>query len=104
LDLQFNCVVNEGGYVGKIVIENLYAQNYSQAEAIAYRALTPFLSAWSVTLDIPLNIETIQVTDLTTHTDMLRVRSPFVEMKPGGGVGPVLSQEFCHTQVCTAKV
>lgn len=92
---QFRCVVNEGGYVGKILTDNLYAHDYAEAEAIAYRALTPFLSAWSVALDIPMNIETVQVTDLTTHTDMLRIRAPCQEMRPSGGTGPELSQEFC---------
>jgi Methylamine utilization protein MauJ len=93
--LQFNCVVNDAGYLGKIVVE-LPAKDYIEAEAVAFRALTPFLSAWSVTLDVPVNIETIQVTDLTTHTDMLRIQSPFIEMKPAGGVTTALSEEFCQ--------
>ena len=94
--LQFKCLVNDEGFLGKIVVEDLRAQSYVEAEAIAYRALMPFLSRWSVTLDIPLAIETIQVTDLTTHTEMLSIRAPFVEMRPGGGVGPPLFQEFCQ--------
>jgi hypothetical protein len=94
--IPFDCLVNDNGCVGKIVVERLRANDYIHAEAVAYRALAPFLSAWSASLDIPLSVETIQVTDLNTHTESLRVLHPYLEMKPGGGVGPPLSDEYCH--------
>jgi hypothetical protein len=62
---------------------------------VAYRALMPFLSAWSTSLDIPVIIETIQVTDPATYTESLRIQRPFREMTPSKGVGPVLSDDFC---------
>jgi len=93
--LEFSGFVNERGYLGKMVVE-LAAQNTIEAERIAYRALSPFLSNWSMTLDVPVNIETVQVTDLSTHTDTLQIRAPFIEMRPGSGVGPLLSDEFCQ--------
>jgi len=93
---RFKCIPNEKGYMGKIQVDDIVAKDYADAESIAYRALSPFLSAWSVTMDIPLMFETIQVTDLTTHTDMLRVRAPHIAMKPAGGVGTFLSDEFCQ--------
>ena len=76
--IEFRCIINDDGYIGKIVVEKLFAQNYLHAESVAYQALTPFLSSWSLTLDIPVLIETVQVTDLTTHTDMLRIHAPYV--------------------------
>jgi hypothetical protein len=94
--IPFDCLVNDNGCVGKIVVERLRANDHVHAETVAYRALAPFLSAWSASLDIPLNIETIQVSDLTTHTESLRVLHPYLEMKPAGGVGPSLSPEYCH--------
>ncbi|HEX4031754.1 MAG TPA: methylamine utilization protein MauJ [Terracidiphilus sp.] len=94
--IEFKCVINEGGYVGKIVVEELAANNYGHAESVAYQALSTFLSSWSVILDIPVFIETIQVTDLTTHTDMLRVCAPYIEMKPGAGLTVAFSEEFRH--------
>jgi hypothetical protein len=94
--IPFECLVNDNGCVGKIVVERLRANDHVHAEAVAYRALAPFLSAWSASLDIPLNVETIQVSDLTTHTESLRVLHPYLEMKPAGGVGPPLSDEYCH--------
>ena len=94
--IPFECLVNENGCVGKIVVERLPANDHVQAEKIAYRALAPFLSAWSASLDIPLDVETIQVSDLTTHTESLRVLHPYLEMKPMGGVGPTMSDEYCR--------
>ncbi|QNI33276.1 hypothetical protein H7849_04745 [Alloacidobacterium dinghuense] len=94
--IEFKCVINDDGYIGKIVVENLPAQDYRHAESVAYQALTPFLSSWSLTLDVPVLIETIQVTDLTTHTDMLRLNAPYVEMTPGAGHTAALSQDFRH--------
>jgi hypothetical protein len=93
---NFDCIINEHGYIGKIVVEGLLAQDYADAESIAYKALAPFLSMWSLTLDIPILVETVQVTDLTTHTEMLRIVAPYVEMKPGAGPSAPLSESFCH--------
>lgn len=95
-NIEFKCIINDDGYIGKIVVERLYAQDYLQAESVAYQALTPFLSSWSLTLDIPVLVETIQVTDLTTHTEMLRVCAPYVEMTPGAGVPLAFSEDFRH--------
>ncbi len=96
LQIDFKGIVNDEGYLGKIVAEDVPARDYAHAEALVYAALAPFLSAWSTILDVPVNIETTQVTDLTTHTDMLRIQAPFVEMKPQGGIGRLFSDEFCQ--------
>lgn len=92
--ITFKCLLNDEGYIGKIVAESIDARDYLQAESVAYEALTFFLSSWSLILDIPVLVETVQVTDLTTHTEMLRIRAPYVEMKPGGGTVAALSKEF----------
>jgi hypothetical protein len=94
--IEFKCVINDDGYIGKIVAERLPARDYLHAESVAYQALTPFLSSWSLTLDVPVLIETIQVTDLTTHTEMLRVNAPYVEMTPGAGSVSAFSEDFRH--------
>ncbi len=93
--IAFKCVVNDDGCIGKVVVESLLANDSAHAEAVAYKALTPFLSAWSASLDIPIDIETTQVTDLTNHHESLRVRHPYLEMMPTGGIGPQLSDEYC---------
>lgn len=87
---------NDKGFLGKLVVEKLTAANFHDAEATAYRALAPFLSAWSLHLDIPVNVETVQVTELATHRNSLRVRSPILEMAFAGGASPVCSEDFGH--------
>ena len=87
---------NERGFLGKIVVEELFAMNAENAENEAYEALAPFLSAWSLHLDIPVHIETIQVTEMASHINVLRVKTPHFDMAFTSGTTPGLNQEFCH--------
>jgi hypothetical protein len=93
--LEFTGLPNEQGHLGKFVADKVLAASSANAESIAYKALAPFLSAWSVHLDIPMHVETIQVTDLQTHVSTLRVRTPQFEVIVGSGISPVLSSDFC---------
>jgi hypothetical protein len=86
---------NDDGFLGKLVAE-LEADNAAAAEHEAYGAITPFLSAWSMNADVPIHIETIQVTDLKTHVSSLRVVTPHFEMNIAGGQPPPLPDEFCQ--------
>ena len=96
-NIRFECLANEEGFLGKIIAE-LDAKSVQDAESEAYGALAPFLSAWSLNMDIPVHVETIQVTDLTTQVNALRTRTPHFEMNWGGGGGelPFFLEEFCH--------
>lgn len=94
--INFRGLPNDRGYLGKLVVEELTANSFKEAEAMAYEGLAPFLSAWSLHLDIPVHVETIQVTNLQTHTHSLRVRTPSFEMTFGGGITPVLTDDFCE--------
>jgi len=82
----FRGIPNDKGYLGKLIVEELLADSFHHAESVAYEAVAPFLSAWSLHLDIPVHVETIQVTNLETHTTSLRVRTPQFEMNFVGGV------------------
>jgi hypothetical protein len=82
------------GLLGKITVE-LEAANANAAEREAYGALAPSLSLWSLNADIPIHIETIQVTDLRTLVNSLRVVAPQFEMN--FAAGPSQSrEEFCQ--------
>ncbi len=91
---QFIGSGNDEGLLGKFVAE-FESENMQTAENEAYGALAPALSAWSLNADVPVSIETIQVTDLTTHVSSLRVRTPHFEMNFGGGV-PAFTDEFAQ--------
>jgi len=92
----FKGLPNENGYLGKLIVEQVAATGFDDAEATVYEALAPFLSAWSLHLDIPVHVETIQVTNLQTQTNSLRVRTPSFEMTFAGGISPQLTDEFCE--------
>lgn len=94
--INFVGMPNDRGFLGKLVVEELFAANFHEAEAQAYEALAPFLSAWSLHLDIPVHVETIQVTNLQTLTNSLRVRTPQFEMTFAGGLSPILTDDFCQ--------
>jgi hypothetical protein len=86
---------DKDGFLGKLVCE-LEADNNDAAESEAYGSVAPFLSAWSMNADIPIHVETIQTTNLTTHTSSLRVVSPHFDMNFGAGVHPFFRDEFCQ--------
>jgi hypothetical protein len=94
--ITFNGLPNDKGYLGKLVVEKIAATGFDDAAQLVYECLAPFLSAWALHLDIPVHVETIQVTNLETHTHSLRVRTPAFEMTFAGGLSPVLTDEFCE--------
>jgi hypothetical protein len=95
-NFRFECLGNGEGFLGKVVAD-LTAENTRDAVNEAYGALAPFLSAWSLNLDVPVHVETIQVTDLAKHVHSLRVRAPHFEMNwGGGGELPFFLDEFCQ--------
>jgi hypothetical protein len=83
------------GFLGKFVAE-LDAVSVQAAETEVYGSVAPFLSAWSMNADVPIHVETIQVTDPTGVTS-LRVTTPHFEMNfPSGGVQPFFLDEYCQ--------
>ena len=92
--IRFVGVANENGCLGKLVVEELLAENFADAETQAYESLAPFLSGWSLHLDIPVHVETIQVTDLQTHASSLRARTPHFEMTFASGESPPITDDF----------
>jgi len=88
-------LADKDGFLGKLVCE-LEADSSEAAETEAYGSLAPFLSAWSMNVDIPIHVETIQVTNLTTQVNSLRVVTPHFEMNFGAGTQPFFLDEFCQ--------
>ena len=76
----FNGHPNEKGLLGKISIESLQAENYVDAERKAYHALMPGLSNFSFLFDIPMNIYSISITEISTHNGSFEVLTPYREM------------------------
>jgi hypothetical protein len=92
---QIMGIADKDGFLGKLICE-LDADSSQAAETEAYGSLAPFLSAWSMNVDIPIHVKTMQVTNLTTHVSSLRVVTPHFEMNFGGGTQPFFRDEFCQ--------
>jgi hypothetical protein len=88
-------IANKDGFLGKLVCE-MDADNIQAAETEAYGSLAPLLSAWSMNVDVPIHIETIQVTNLKTHVSFLSIVAPHFEMNISGGAQPAFVDEFCQ--------
>jgi hypothetical protein len=89
-------IPDKNGFLGKLTCE-LEADNSQAAEVEAYGSLAPILSSWSMNLDVPIHVETIQVTNLTSHVSSLRVVTPHFEMNfATGGAHPHFRDEFCQ--------
>jgi hypothetical protein len=103
-NIKFEFLTNDEGFLGKIIAE-LNAANVEDAERQAYGEIAPFLSAWSLNMDIPVHVETIQVTDLTTHVNALRTRTPHFEMNWGGAGGalPFFLRSFANMRACIER-
>lgn len=95
--IDFTGYPNEKGFLGKIESEPFNAQNRGEALRKAYGALLPAFSNWSVHLDIPMDIEVTETTELRTESHGIRVTAPFLEapfaVEP---VMPAWDSEFAH--------
>jgi hypothetical protein len=63
--------------LGKLTSRPFQAQNRLQAEEVAFRALAPSLSEFSLQLDIPLEIAQIETKDLLTENCHVTFTVPF---------------------------
>ena len=69
---------NDKGFLSKIVVENVKALNFQDAQAKAYNALAPTLSRISLLLDVPLHISNNVVTELSTNNHMSSLKLPYL--------------------------
>lgn len=94
---EFTGFPNERGFLGKVVSEPFHATDRYDAERRAYDALVPSLSSWSVHLDIPLDVQVIETTELRTENVGIRVVQPFLEAPFAvEGNPPPYDSEFAH--------
>jgi hypothetical protein len=75
----FHGVPNKKGFLGKLRLDEIHANDFKNAEMRAFRALSSGLSNISVYLDIPLHLYQVDVTELRTQTSSMSLITPFVE-------------------------
>jgi hypothetical protein len=87
------CGPNAQGFVASAEAE-LSASSFQEAEVEASRALTPALSMWSATLNIPLHIHQVEVTELRTGNVRLSVTTPYYDAPAGMVSQSGLNEDF----------
>jgi hypothetical protein len=91
---EFYGVPNSRGCLGKIIAETVSAENFHDAERKAWAAICPALSAVSLHLDIPFQVDQVDIVERRTGAFMLKVLLAYRNV--GLGIGSVLngSPEF----------
>lgn len=82
--LTYKGYPNKKGFLGKIVLESIDADNLLEAHYKAYRALMPALSAMSAELDQPIDIYQIDTEEKGTKITQMTLTYPFKELSLAG--------------------
>src|SRR6266567_7299964 len=90
----FICHPNDRGFLGKVELESISANNFNHAAVRAFRAATLALSGISFQYDVPLTIYQMDVVELRTKSVKLSMMTPFREISFLGGPTQAPSQEF----------
>jgi len=94
---EFTGYPNDKGFLGKIETAPFQADNRFDAERKAYRALLRAMSSWSIHLDIPLEVEVMETTEVRTSNSGIRVTTPFFEAPWAiQATTPPWDSEFAH--------
>jgi hypothetical protein len=86
---------NEAGFLAKLETHSFHAENHNDAELRATRIVQGLLSEYSAQLDIPLQIDLVEVTELVTYNKRLTLVAPF---NTGGSSAPIdqYDREFAN--------
>jgi hypothetical protein len=97
--LLFHGYPNEQGFLAKVVSAPFFATNRNAAQKAAETAIHGLLSNLSSQLDIPLNIEAIEVTEIATKAKGISFIAPFAPVHMAvRGAGSVTDSEFEHAE------
>lgn len=77
--LIFSGCPNKQGFLGKIILDSIWAEHFGDAALKAYQALTPAISNISVYLDIPMHVYQMDITELRTNSVRMSLLAPFTE-------------------------
>jgi len=81
--LEITGKANPKGRLGKLLVD-VPAASFPDAEDIAFREVSPFLSVLSFELDIPVRLAQLDVTQTSTQNVSMNYVCPFPDMVPTG--------------------
>jgi hypothetical protein len=90
----FICHPNDNGFLARIELRSIYANNFNNAVGRAFRGATLALSGISYQYDVPLEIYQIDVIELRTHSVKFSMITPFRETPFLNSSTQAPSQEF----------
>lgn len=95
-DYHVRFIANTQGRLGKLVIDTLRADDFNHARNLAWTAVSPTLSLLSATLDIPLHISQVDLTELSSHAVAGAITVDYIDvgLSIAGLTG--MSEEFRH--------
>jgi hypothetical protein len=82
----FQGLANEKGFLAKLETSPFHSQDRNEAERRAARAAQMVLSEYSAALDIPIQVDLIEVTETATSNKSLTLTAPF---GTGGSSAPI---------------
>jgi hypothetical protein len=82
----FEGLANEEGFLAKLETQPFHAQNRNDAELRSTRVVQTVLSEYSASLDIPIQIDLIEVTEMATSNKSLTLIASF---RTGGSSAPI---------------
>ncbi|MGZ5480685.1 MAG: methylamine utilization protein MauJ [Pyrinomonadaceae bacterium] len=92
--LTFICHPNERGFLGKLELPSISADNFNSAVGRAFRGATLALSGISFEYDVPLAIYQMDVIEERTHSVKFSMITPFREASFLGSPTQAPNQEF----------
>jgi hypothetical protein len=92
--LMFAAIPNERGALGRLESDPYRADNFVDAERRAWDALMPALSGYSATLDMPLVVEHVVVTDIERSASRATMLTPFFEAPIAAAPNAALAPEL----------
>lgn len=91
---MFICHPNEKGFLGKIELQSIKAEDYNDAAGRAFRGATFALSGISFQYDVPLEIYQMDVIELRTDSVRFSMITPYRETPFLGGQTQAPNQDF----------
>jgi hypothetical protein len=79
--LQFACHPNRNGFIARIETTT-NAASFADADLTASAALSPFLSLWSVTQNVPVHVHQTEITETRTGNRRVTITMPYYDAPP----------------------
>lgn len=95
-DFEVRFTPNSHGRLGKLVLDSVHADDFSHARRLGWAAVSPTLSLLSATLDIPLHVSQVDLTELRSQAVAGAIVVDYVDVGLWLAALNGLSDEFRH--------